>query len=228
MDQIITDLSDLRKYRHEMPNLADDSGLTPFQYRLLGHYKRVGTCTESVSTTAKKCKMSTGMVSQTRDELVTLGWISAREVPVLNGFSYEIKVVDRWLENFARYSKRSIDEIKRALDELQNEETPAGDNFRIYEQNIGPLTPLIADSIKAWEEELKDASWISEAIGEAVKNNKRNWKYCEAILKRWQTEGKDNGKKRQAGAGKKRGQPQPPARPQPSEEELEKQRKEFE
>ena len=61
--------------------------------------------------------------------------------------------------------------------------------FKVYEENIGPLTPLIADALKD-AEELYPAGWIMDAIELAVKNNKRNWKYCEAILKRWKEEGR--------------------------------------
>jgi len=61
--------------------------------------------------------------------------------------------------------------------------------FKLYEENIGPLTPLIADTLKD-AEELYYADWIADAIKLAVKNNKRNWKYCEAILKRWKEEGR--------------------------------------
>ena len=61
--------------------------------------------------------------------------------------------------------------------------------FKLYEENIGPLTPLIADALKD-AEELYDPAWIADAIEVAVKNNKRNWKYCEAILKRWKEEGR--------------------------------------
>ncbi|HSM70922.1 MAG TPA: DnaD domain protein [Anaerolineales bacterium] len=61
--------------------------------------------------------------------------------------------------------------------------------FRLYEENIGPLTPLIADALKD-AEELYQPEWIADAIELAVKNNKRNWKYCEAILKRWKEEGR--------------------------------------
>lgn len=61
--------------------------------------------------------------------------------------------------------------------------------FKLYEENIGPLTPLIADALKD-AETLYAAEWIEDAIGLAVKNNKRNWKYCEAILKRWKEEGR--------------------------------------
>jgi DnaD/phage-associated family protein len=61
--------------------------------------------------------------------------------------------------------------------------------FRLYEENIGPLTPLIADALKD-AEEIYYPEWIAEAIELSVKNNKRNWKYCEAILKRWKNEGR--------------------------------------
>ncbi|MDI6768636.1 MAG: DnaD domain protein [Anaerolineales bacterium] len=60
--------------------------------------------------------------------------------------------------------------------------------FKLYEENIGPLTPLIADALRD-AEATYPAEWIEEAVGEAVKRNKRNWKYVEAILKRWKVEG---------------------------------------
>ena len=61
--------------------------------------------------------------------------------------------------------------------------------FRLYEENIGPLTPLIADALKD-AEETYSAEWIAETIALAVRNNKRSWRYCEAILKRWKEEGR--------------------------------------
>ena len=61
--------------------------------------------------------------------------------------------------------------------------------FKLYEENIGALTPMIADTLKD-AEDLYPGDWIADAIELAVKNNKRNWKYCEAILKRWKEEGR--------------------------------------
>ena len=61
--------------------------------------------------------------------------------------------------------------------------------YKLYEENIGPLTPMIADTLKD-AEEIYPAEWLMEAIELAVKNNKRNWKYAEAILKRWKEEGR--------------------------------------
>jgi DnaD/phage-associated family protein len=61
--------------------------------------------------------------------------------------------------------------------------------FRLYEENIGPLTPLIADALKD-AEETYSAEWVADTIDLAVRNNKRSWKYCEAILRRWKEEGR--------------------------------------
>jgi len=64
--------------------------------------------------------------------------------------------------------------------------------FRLYEENIGILTPMITEILK--EDELEfPAHWIREAIQIAVQHNARNWKYVHAILVSWKNEGK-NGK----------------------------------
>lgn len=60
--------------------------------------------------------------------------------------------------------------------------------FKLYEENIGPLTPLIADTLKD-AEQTYPPEWVVEALEVAVKSNKRNWKYVEAILRRWKEEG---------------------------------------
>ncbi len=65
---------------------------------------------------------------------------------------------------------------------------PRPNLFQLYEENIGPLTPLLADALKD-AEQTYPADWIAEALEIAVKKNKRNWKYVEAILKRWKVEG---------------------------------------
>ena len=67
--------------------------------------------------------------------------------------------------------------------------------FRLYEENIGPLTPMIAQSL-AEAEDTYPATWIEEAFQIAVERNARNWRYVEAILKRWYDEGRDDQKDR--------------------------------
>jgi DnaD/phage-associated family protein len=62
--------------------------------------------------------------------------------------------------------------------------------FELYEQNIGPLTPLIADTLRAAEKEYP-LNWIHQAVEIAVQNNVRKWNYIEAILRSWQDGGRD-------------------------------------
>jgi len=62
--------------------------------------------------------------------------------------------------------------------------------FILYEHNIGPLTPMLAESL-AEAERTYPASWIEDAIRIAVKNNVRKWRYIEAILEDWKTQGRD-------------------------------------
>jgi len=70
------------------------------------------------------------------------------------------------------------------------EEQP--DIFTIYEENIGMLTPMVAEELKE-AERLYPAVWLRDAIRAAVKQGKRNWSYIAAILERWSSEGKNDG-----------------------------------
>ena len=52
----------------------------------------------------------------------------------------------------------------------------------------------MADALKE-AEETYPADWIDEAMRIAVEKNKRNWRYVNAILERWQREGRNAAKK---------------------------------
>ena len=74
--------------------------------------------------------------------------------------------------------------------DMEIEEPP--DIFTLYEQNVGMLTPIIADELRQAEGLYPDG-WIQDAIKEAIAHNKRNWRYTQAILERWAVEGRDIG-----------------------------------
>jgi DNA replication protein len=61
--------------------------------------------------------------------------------------------------------------------------------FVLYEQNIGLLSPLIAEELRDAADQYP-AEWIEAAFREAVQYNKRKWSYIRAILRRWETEGR--------------------------------------
>lgn len=62
--------------------------------------------------------------------------------------------------------------------------------FRVYEENIGVMSPLIAESIKAALQEHPESD-VVDAIRVAVEANARSWKYVTAVLRRWAVEGRD-------------------------------------
>ena len=62
--------------------------------------------------------------------------------------------------------------------------------FTLYEQNIGPLTPIIAQTLEDAEADYS-SEWLEEAIKIAVKKNARNWNYIEAVLRSWKEKGRN-------------------------------------
>jgi DnaD/phage-associated family protein len=68
--------------------------------------------------------------------------------------------------------------------------------FELYEDNIGLISPILAD-------ELKDAEvtyppeWIEDAFKIAVENNVRKWSYIRAILERMATAGRGDSEKQE-------------------------------
>ena len=75
--------------------------------------------------------------------------------------------------------------------------------FAIYEKNISPLTPIIAEEIKKAKAEYPE-KMIEEAIIESAKNNARSWRYISRILERWQGEGLKDGRTQRYPARNKR------------------------
>jgi DNA replication protein len=62
--------------------------------------------------------------------------------------------------------------------------------YDLYEQNIGVITPIIAETLRDAAADYP-ADWIEAAVRIAVEKNVRNWRYVNAILRRWQEKGYD-------------------------------------
>ena len=75
--------------------------------------------------------------------------------------------------------------------------------FTLYEQNIGVLTPIIADTLVD-AEKTYPVGWIEDAMKIAVERNARNWRFIEAILRSWKEKGRDEKDQRPAAESRKR------------------------
>ncbi len=135
---------------------------------------------------------------QYTQDIVIHNWTNPREY---SGQSYNRKQGDRIMEpvkmsqgDTQGYIQGNRKDVTPTYNSNIKESVETATNiFQDYESNIGIITPMIANALKDAEKEYP-AKWIVEAFQLAVENNKRNWRYCEAILKRWKNDGKDEGK----------------------------------
>lgn len=75
--------------------------------------------------------------------------------------------------------------------------------YTLYEQNIGPLTPILSETLQDAEQNYP-TDWIEEAIKIAVIKNVRTWRYIEAILKSWKEKGRNGTDRKSAEEDRKR------------------------
>jgi DnaD/phage-associated family protein len=61
----------------------------------------------------------------------------------------------------------------------------------VYEAEIGMLTPSVSSALSEMEAKLPE-HWIVDAIRLAARRNARSWVYVEAVLRRWEVEGRDD------------------------------------
>jgi DNA replication protein len=110
---------------------------------------------------------------------------------------------DDWYFMNTDVGRRTVDKIRRGELELEVVASPSEvrleverpNIFVLYEQNIGLLTPLIAEELRD-AERTYPADWIEEAFRIAVEHNARRWRYVRSVLERWAATGKDSEKTR--------------------------------
>lgn len=73
--------------------------------------------------------------------------------------------------------------------------------FELYEDNIGLISPILADELKD-AEATYPPEWIEDAFKIAVENNVRKWSYIRAVLERMATSGRDDKAEKQDTSGK--------------------------
>jgi DnaD/phage-associated family protein len=61
-----------------------------------------------------------------------------------------------------------------------------------YEREIGVLTPSVAEALREAAARYPE-DWIVDALRLAAARNARSWRFAEAVLRRWEAEGRDDG-----------------------------------
>lgn len=63
----------------------------------------------------------------------------------------------------------------------------------IWQSAFGtPMPPILTEEVKAAESRY-GSDWLHDAFAESVANGVRSWRYVQAILERWEQEGRDEG-----------------------------------
>lgn len=113
-----------RKWFTMIPNIVDEMELTPHEFRLYIHLRRVagenGECWQSTRTLAEACRMSAGAVSNSKQRLIDHGLIDVYEKTSDKGQYHLITIIDVWEQNFERFASRSPDERPRSPGETKN------------------------------------------------------------------------------------------------------------
>lgn len=117
---------------------------------------------------------------------------------MVNEMVDEMLVVEDWYfintvkgrQTLAKIRQGRLQEVLAVIPEEARLHVERPNIFVMYEQNIGVMTPLVADQLRDMEK-MYSPAWIEEAFDAAVSRNARNLKYIQAVLKRWETNGKD-------------------------------------
>lgn len=98
---------------------------------------------------------------------------------------------DGWLLLNTPQNRRSAGRLGRAPETTAAAPGAAArpNLFQCYEENIGMLTPMIADELRDAEKEYP-VGWVEDAIREAAASNARSWRYIAKALERWKRVGK--------------------------------------
>lgn len=124
-------------------------------------------------------------VSRRKEVIVKKQYLLVKVDKVYKNVNILSENVSNSSENVDNSEQRKEEESKgKESREEESNMPPAAVPQRIislYENNISPLTPIVLHSMEDWLCNV-DADMLEWAISEAAQNNKRTWKYIEAIL----------------------------------------------
>ncbi len=227
-----TILTEVNGWTPVIDYIVDDLGLiTANVFGMIWRYCQMknGECTASQETIANRLKVTRQTVSSHAEKLCQSGYLEKitktgigvtyrdtgkatlkQEIRAgimdtcQNSLQLPVNEIDTTCQNGLHK-----DTIKKEIKDTKDNSCCDQKNpFRIYEQNIGVITPLISDKIDSLIDEIDEMfpssntsiTWFSEAVKIAANQNVRKMSYIEGILKDWiakgcmDTEKKSNGK----------------------------------
>jgi DNA replication protein len=165
----------------------------PFHYIRFTDLTKDSQFTQSMGSDAKAVRIAVGEALQ---KAVSRGTLLQAEVPNKSKHENIICLNSPKGRALIEAIRQGTWRMPESTQQPTDTYTERPNIFQLYEANIGPLTPMIADALRDAENTYQ-ANWIEDAFRIAVESNKRNWHYIEAILRRWQEGGRDDRKDQQ-------------------------------
>ena len=107
--------------------------------------------------------------------------INAEETPVNDSDNTQSKVKES-------KEKKTTTTVQSTVTGTPGNGQAAADTFSFFEQNIGILSPLVAEKLNAWINDTEEAL-VLYALEKSVLADKRNFSYAEGILRNWTNQG---------------------------------------
>ena len=173
-------------------NLDDLKGILRALWHL--HRKkgalRYVTAVELASDPVLQVSLGEEAIQRAMDQGARLG-VLARGVAAGGSRTTEVYVLNTEADRRALAAATAAGGLETADGPSFVSETPGPKSniYALYEENIGMITPMVAEELKDAEDQYPQ-EWIEEALKEAVGHNKRSWRYVAAILKNWESQGK--------------------------------------
>ncbi len=142
--------------------------------------------TVAASVLSSKAGLSDGTFKRARNELKQKGYIIHKARGSNLSAVYQMISVQTIMDYSNFHKDSPLVKQKKKQKEVVLVVSPILHSF--YDQNIGPVTPFIAESMKEWCEELSE-ELVMEALKIAVRQNKLIFQYIDGILRQWQQKG---------------------------------------
>ncbi|MBX3014484.1 MAG: DnaD domain protein [Caldilineaceae bacterium] len=191
----IDDLAELKLTLHCFWLLNEQSG--EFRY-LRGEDLRQDTTLLQSLALDNELHTPLAVLTQALERAVARNTLLRLEIEFPDANTPEQMLVEDWYfmntakgrQTLALVRQGKLQELQSAIPEEARLRIERPNIFVLFEQNINLMTPLIAEQLRDLEKTYPPP-WIEEAFDIAVSRNKRSLRYIQAILKRWETEGKD-------------------------------------
>ncbi|MEO0564509.1 MAG: DnaD domain protein [Chloroflexota bacterium] len=129
---------------------------------------------------------STDTLMDALDRAVARGALLSEQIPDVDGEPETLYFMNTAL---GREAQQAVKQGRYFRGDAVEILPPRPNIYRLYEQEIGPITPMIAEGLRDLENDYPPG-WLPEAVRVAAEQQAKHLKFIRAVLERWRKEGR--------------------------------------